>query len=146
MDPPPEKRADAARLRKDGFRAEIYQGEVDPPHAGGVAAVTELASSAQAADYLAFTFGVISHKGPLSGVTSGVQFVRFAVPNLPGAKGTAQISRSQKQSSANVQWVEGDCVLELGDQVPGTRPDTAPLVKAAQAIDRRTAGHCPVAT
>jgi hypothetical protein len=142
-DPPVMKKADAANLRKDGFRVEVYQSQVANAKEGGVAGVVEFRSAAGAAAYRRYDFSTISEPGPVSGSTAKTRYVPFKVPSVPGAEGAAQISRTARRSAAaNVQWIEGSCVIELGDDISSDKPDTAAVVTAAQNIDKRTKGAC----
>ncbi len=61
----------------------------------------------------------------------------FAVPGVPGARGWT----ASEPHVGNVQWVQGRCMLVLGNQGPG--PFAGPLSKGARAIYERTNGQCP---
>lgn len=141
FDPPAFKKSDSANLRRDGFRATVYQEQVSATD-GGVAGVTELRSAAAAAAYARFTFAASSEPGPAAGSSTQVRFVRFKVPGVPGAEGASQISRIRKGTDSNVQWTEGRCLIQVGDGTTSEQPDASPLIAAAQAIYRRTRGSC----
>ncbi len=141
VDPPALKKSDAANLRKDGLRANVYQAEVGAKE-GGIAGVTELRSPAAAAAYDKFTFAVASEPGPAAGSSAQVRFVKFKIPGVPGGEGASQISRKNKGTDTNVQWIEGSCLIQVGDGTLTETPNTVSLIKAAQAIYRRTRGSC----
>jgi hypothetical protein len=143
-DPSALRKADAAHLRKDGFVAEIIQPQQSSPstRAGGTSGMTELSSPAAARSYARFTFSVVAHPGPVAGTSQQQRFVRFKVPGVPGARGVAEISRQTSGTDANVQWVEGRCLVQVGDATVTRKPLTVPLVAAAQAVYGRTHGSC----
>jgi len=67
----------------------------------------------------------------------------FSVPGVPGARGFTASLRGEPASHGvgNVFWVQGRCVLVLGNQGPG--PLAGRLGKGARAIYERTKGECP---
>lgn len=65
---------------------------------------------------------------------------RFDVPGVPGASGWGA-SPSGMPPVANVLWVQGRCVLTLGNQGRGRL--TGPLATGVRAIHQRTKGQCP---
>jgi hypothetical protein len=63
----------------------------------------------------------------------------FAVPGVPGAKGLLEDSPDEGDN-AGVVWVQGRCVLIIGDLAVSGTAATTPLVSAAQAVYKRTRG------
>ena len=61
------------------------------------------------------------------------------VPGIPGARGWA--ASKDAHSVGNVFWVQGRCLMVLGNEGPG--PFAGPLSTGAQAIYQRTKGRCP---
>jgi len=61
----------------------------------------------------------------------------FTVRGVPGARGWT----ASKPHVGNVLWVQGRCMLVLGNQGPG--PFAGPLSTGARAIYERTNGECP---
>jgi hypothetical protein len=62
---------------------------------------------------------------------------RFAVLRIPGARGWT----ASEPPVGNLHWVQGRCMLVLGNQGPG--PFASPLSTGARAICERTNGQCP---
>ena len=76
-------------------------------------------------------------------VGNGYSAEAFAVPGVPGAKGLLQDS-PDNGDNAGVVWVQGRCVLIIGDYAVSGTAQTTPLVSAAQAVYGRTRGlTCP---
>jgi hypothetical protein len=139
-----ERAAEAAQLRADGFRKEVTQsqsggdGQFD-----GVAYIGAFSSPAGAARYRSYFFGNLSKPGPETGSASQSNFSALSIPGVPGAEGDSQVSRIGQGTSANVQWLEGECLFELGDaSSSSSTPLTAPLITGAQSIYARTKGAC----
>jgi hypothetical protein len=63
----------------------------------------------------------------------------FEVPGVPESGGwTAKV---RPDPVANIVWVEGRCVMTLGNQGPGDL--VKPLTAAVQAVHERVKGQCP---
>ena len=76
-------------------------------------------------------------------VGSGYSARAFAVPGVPGAKGLLEDSPDDGDN-AGVVWIQGRCVLLVGDLAVSGTAQTTPLVSAAQAVYKRTRGlSCP---
>lgn len=75
----------------------------------------------------------------------GSKTIRFTVPGVPTAVGYAAISDHHGTDGAFVAWIEGRCVLYLGNQ--GNAEPLASFVARIRdgvaAIYRRTSGACP---
>jgi hypothetical protein len=143
-DPAALRASDAMNLTRDGFVVELAQDQVGTGVAQTYATsgLTRLGSHAQAEAYDRFTFAVVAKPGPVAGTAAQVRFVRFSVPGVPGATGVAELTRAKKVAHANVQWVEGSCMIQVGDGVASKTALTQPLIHAAQAIFKRTRGAC----
>jgi hypothetical protein len=124
--------ADARRLRSEGFISFMSQ-PIRGPRAAGVTNVALYESAEGAKHSLAHELrpDVIRAFGPVENLRY------FAVPGVPGARGWT----ASKPHVGNVQWVQGRCMLVLGNQGPG--PFAGPLSKGARAIYERTNGQCP---
>ena len=72
-------------------------------------------------------------------VGGGYSARAFAVPGVPGAKGLLEDSPDQGDN-AGVVWVQGRCVLIIGDLAVSGTAATTPLVSAAQVVYKRTRG------
>ena len=64
---------------------------------------------------------------------------RFDVTGVPGAFGST--ARNGSHRVGNVTWVEGRCVMTLGNEAESS--SVAPLRAGVQAVHRRVAGRCP---
>ena len=124
--------ADARRLRSEGFISFMAQ-PIRGPRTAGVTNVALYETAEGAKHSLAHELrpDVIRALGPVE----NLRF--FAVPGVPGARGWT----ASKPHVGNVQWVQGRCMLVLGNQGPG--PFAGPLSKGARAIYERTNGQCP---
>ena len=124
--------ADARRLRSEGFVSYRFQ-PIRGPRTAGISNVALFATAAGARRNLAHETrtDVIRALGPVEGLR------RFPVPGIPGARGWT----ASEPRVGNVYWVQGRCVLVLGNQGPGPFP--GPLSKGARAIYERTNGECP---
>jgi hypothetical protein len=124
--------ADARRLRREGFISFSVQ-PIRGPRTAGVNNVALYATAEGARHSLAHELraDVIRAFGPIANLR------RFTVPGVPGARGWT----ASKPHVGNVLWVQGRCMLVLGNQGPG--PFAGPLSKGARAIYERTNGECP---
>jgi hypothetical protein len=135
--------SDAANLKADGFR-----GAVDLPltgangQANAIADVVRFTSANGAEEYQRYLYRTVSQPGPETGSASQTSFTHFSVPGVPGALGSTVVSEREHGVAANVQWTEGDCTIELGDETSAQSPLNATLISAAQAIDARTRNSC----
>jgi hypothetical protein len=124
--------ADARRLRSEGFISFTVQ-PIRGPRTAGVTNVALFATAEGAKHDLAHELrtDVIRASGPVATLR------RFRVPGIPGARGWT----ASEPHVGNVLWVQGRCVLVLGNQGPG--PFAGPLSTGARAIYERTNGKCP---
>ena len=130
--------ADAQRLRDAGFISFTVQ-PIRGPRSAGVTNVALYATADGAKrDMVHETSpGVVRKSGPLENLRY------FSVRGVPGARGFTATLRGRPASDAvgNVYWVQGRCMLVLGNQGPG--PFVGPLSKGVRAIYERTGGECP---
>ena len=125
--------ADARRLRSEGFISYAFEPIRGPRQTAGITNVTLYETAEGAKHSLAHELrtDVIRAHGPVAGLR------RFTVPGVPGARGWT----ATEPRVGNVHWVQGRCLLVLGNQGPG--PFAEPLSKGARAIHERTNGKCP---
>lgn len=130
--------ADARRLRGEGFISFVVQ-HIRGPRAAGVSNVALYATAEGAEHSLAHELraNVIRRAGPVANLRY------FTVPGIPGARGwTASLAgEPASHDVGNLLWVQGRCMLVLGNQGPG--PLVGPLSTGARAIYERTNGQCP---
>jgi hypothetical protein len=124
--------ADGQRLRSEGFIAYTFQ-PIRGPRTAGITNVTLYATAEGARHSMAHDLrpDVIRAFGPVANLR------RFPVPGIPGARGWT----ASKPHVGNVLWVQGRCMLVLGNQGPG--PLAGPLSTGARTIYERTDGECP---
>lgn len=122
--------ADARQLRSDGFIAIAFQ-PIEGPDTRGVTNVHLFATAKGAKHWLEHE----QRADLIHGFLPGASIRRFTVSGIPGAHGWAA------SDVGNVHWVQGRCLLVLGNQGPG--PFAAPLSTGARAIYQRTRGQCP---
>jgi hypothetical protein len=125
--------ADARRLRSEGFISFAAQPIRGPRGTAGITNVALFASAKGAQHHMAHELrtDVIRAFGPVANLR------RFTVPGIPGARGWT----ASEPHVGNLWWVQGRCVLVLGNQGPG--PFAGPLSTGARAIYERTNGECP---
>ncbi len=125
--------ADARRLRSEGFISFTSQPIRGPRGTAGITNVALFATAAGAQHNMAHELrtDVIRAFGPVANLR------RFTVPGIPAARGWT----ASKPHVGNLWWVQGRCVLVLGNQGPG--PFAGPLSTGARAIYERTNGECP---
>ena len=130
--------ADARRLRREGFISFTAQ-PIRGPRTAGVTNVALYETPEGARHSLAHELrpDVIRALGPVE----DLRF--FPVPGIPGARGwTASLpGEPASRDVGNVFWVQGRCMLVLGNQGPG--PFVGPLSTGARAIFDRTNRQCP---
>jgi hypothetical protein len=124
--------ADVRRLRSEGFISYAFE-PIRGPRTAGITNVALYATAEGAKHSLAHDLrtDVIQAFDPVANLR------RFTVPGIPGARGWT----ASKPHVGNVWWVQGRCVLVLGNQGPG--PFAGPLSTGARAIYERTNGQCP---
>jgi hypothetical protein len=124
--------ADAQRLRSEGFISFTVQ-PIRGPESAGVSNVNLYETAQGARDSLVHELrpNVIRSLDPVE----NIQF--FRVPGIPGARGWT----ASEPHVGNLMWVQGRCMLVLGNQGPG--PFAGPLSRGARAIYERTNGQCP---
>lgn len=123
---------DERRLRKEGF-ISFTVAPIRGPRSAGVTNVALYETAAGAKHSLAHELrpDVIRAFGPVK----NLRF--FSVRGVPGARGWT----ASEPHVGNVQWVQGRCMLVLGNQGPG--PFVGPLSAGVRAIYERTNGQCP---
>jgi hypothetical protein len=124
---------DARRLRAERFTS-FTVAPIRGPQAAGVTNVALFATAEGAKQNLAREF---SPDAIRKMVPAGAKIRRFTVAGIPGARGYTL----SEPKVGNVFWVQGRCVLGLGNQGPG--PFVAPLSTGVRAIHERTDGACP---
>ena len=124
--------ADARRLRSTGFISST-SGPIRGPRTAGISTVDlyETAEGAKQGQAHELRPEVIRAFGPVEDLRY------FTVSGVPGARGWT----ASKPHVGNVLWVQGRCLLILGNQGPG--PFVGPLSKGVRAIYERTNGTCP---
>jgi hypothetical protein len=130
--------ADARRLRSEGFLSYAFE-PIRGPRSAGITNVALYSTAEGAKRSLAHESrpNVIRKLHP-------VEKPRFfSVPGIPGARGwTASLpGEPASHDVGNLYWVQGRCMLVLGNQGPG--PFAGPLSTGARAIYERTNGQCP---
>ena len=125
--------ADARRLRSEGFVSFTNQPIRGPRQTAGITNVVLYETAEGAKRGLAHDLrpDVIRAMDPVE----GLRF--FTVRGVPGARGWT----ASEPHVGNVFWVQGRCVLGLGNQGPG--PFAGPLSAGVRAIYQRTKGQCP---
>jgi hypothetical protein len=125
--------ADARRLRREGFISFASQPIRGPRETAGITNVALFATAEGAKHNMAHELrtDVIRAVDPVANLR------RFTVPGIPGARGWT----ASEPHVGNLWWVQGRCVLVLGNQGPG--PFAGPLSTGARAIYERTNGQCP---
>jgi hypothetical protein len=126
--------AEARELRSAGFISITFQ-PIEGPGTRGITNVQLFKTAKGARDTLAHEqrTDVIRSRLP------GAKIRPFTVPGIPGARGWT--APAPGHPVGNVHWVQGRCLLVLGNQGPG--PLAKPLSTAALAIYKRTKGQCP---
>jgi hypothetical protein len=125
--------ADARRVRREGFISLTFAPIRGPRETAGITNVALFATAEGAKHNMAHELrtDVIRAVDPVANLR------RFTVPGIPGARGWT----ASEPHVGNLWWVQGRCVLVLGNQGPG--PFAGPLSTGARAIYERTNGECP---
>lgn len=125
--------ADARRLRSEGFISFTVQ-PIRGPRTAGITNVALFATAEGARRNLERQSSpdAIRRTAPPE-----ARIRHFTVPGVPGARGFT----FSEPRVGNVFWVQGRCVLGLGNQGPG--PFVGPLSTGVRAIYQRTNGECP---
>jgi hypothetical protein len=130
--------AEARRWRREGFISTTFQ-PIRGPRTAGITSVTLFATAEGAQQDMAHELRPDVIRRFLAKIR------RFTVAGVPGARGyTASKPGAGSDPQGNVgnlSWVQGRCVLGLGNQGPG--PLVGPLSTGARAIYERTGGDCP---
>lgn len=126
--------AEARELRRAGFISITFQ-RIEGPRADGISNVQLFKTAKGARDTLAYELraNVIRSRLP------GAKVRRFTAPGIPGGRGWT--APKEGHSVGNVHWVQGRCLLVLGNEGPG--PLAKALSTGARAIYQRTEGKCP---
>jgi len=127
--------ADERRLTNEGFISFTHQ-PIESPSAAGLSNVYlfETAEGAEHSMEHELRPDVIRSFGP----HENLRF--FNVPGIPGARGWGA-SIPSGPPVANLHWVQGRCLMVLGNQSAGQL--IGPLSVGARAIYERTNGQCP---
>jgi hypothetical protein len=128
--------AEARRLRRDGFVSITVRRLSGGPEAAGVSNVQLFATSEGAQNTLTSQLRASTIRLQLP----RVKIRRFTVPGIPGAAGWSA-SPNGMHPVGNVLWIQGRCLMVLGNQGPG--PIAGSLSTGARAIYQRTKGQCP---
>ena len=128
--------ADVPRLREEGFDRLLYRPLEGTDRVGITSLV--LFSSAAGAQRDSAT-----DRRNLVRNFRGWTVKRFDIPGVPGAFGWT--ATKPGDSVGNVRWVEGRCVITIGNAMHNARASSfvGPLTAGAQAVHRRVAGQCP---
>ncbi len=127
--------AEKRRLRSDGMGLATFQ-PTEGPDTRGVTSVTLFATAKGATHWLAQEQREDYIRRQMPG---GGKVRRFDVSGIPGARGW--MAAKGEHDVGNVFWVQGRCLMILGNEGPG--PFAGPLSTGAKAIYARTKGQCP---
>ena len=131
-EPQKEMAADTKRYASEGFVGGAREPLTGARGAVGVSDVTAFATIG----------GAKREKAHLLDVPIATE--RLTVPGLPGARGFTHHDKKQKVTVSNIVWIQGRCVLVVGDLIPSATANTAPAVIAgAKAVHRRAGAACP---
>jgi hypothetical protein len=127
--------ADRERLADAGFISftVAFTGS-DQGHGAGVSNLSLFETEDGAQAWLEYDLANLEKNFPMA------DFERFEVPGVPDSGGWAG-TPPKSDPVANIEWVEGRCVMVLGNQSSGDLVE--PLTAAVQAIHERVKGHCP---
>jgi hypothetical protein len=138
-EPRRQRKADTARLRREGFVRAVSQQMTytrSPNNGGGLSFVVELGSaSAARAEQRVQLRQTIAAQGKAT-------ISRYTIPGIPGAQGFTATLSGQPGGASNALFTEGRCLLLVGDSVPSGNIG-GPVRMAVSAIFRRTGGRCP---
>ena len=128
---PPNLRARARRLRDWGF-VSLISRPVQGKDGVGVTSLLLFTNAADARHQAA------AERRDLEVDIRGT-VKRFDVTDVPGAFGST--ARNGSHRVGNVTWVEGRCVMTLGNEAASS--SVAALRAGVKAVHRRVAGRCP---
>jgi hypothetical protein len=128
-------KVELSRMRSAGMGPGTYQ-PTEGPNTRGVTSVTLFASAQGARQWMAQEQREDYIRRQLPG---GGKLRHFDVPGIPGARGWT--ASKDGHDVGNVFWVQGRCLMILGNEGPG--PIAGPLSTGARAIYKRTKGQCP---
>ena len=129
-------KAELSAMRSAGMGRATFQ-PTEGPITVGVTSVTLFGSAKGAARWLALEQRADYIRRHMPG---GGKVRHFDVPGIPGARGWT--ASKGNHSVGNVYWVQGRCLMILGNEGPG--PLARPLSTGAKAIYQRTKGRCPL--
>jgi len=116
--------SDPTTLKAEGFKEFVDVNTAGPSGEQGGSFALELGSRSAAAHEQAASLTAAKQS------QGGAKLVPFTVPGVPGSTGVDAVG---SQSTSNVYWREGTCVLWVGDT-----DSSGPVVAAAQAIWQAT--------
>ena len=128
-------KAELSRMRSAGMGPGAYQPTAGP-NSRGVTGVTLFASAQGARQWMAQELREDFIRRHMPG---GGKLRRFTVPGIPGARGWT--ASKDTHIVGNVFWVQGRCMMVLGNEGPGGFD--GPLATGVHAIYQRTKGQCP---
>lgn len=117
-------------LRRAGF-LKIFVRRLEGPRGPGLSNVQVFATAEGARRWMAYDLRTDVIRDTAPGTT---KVERFRVAGVPGARGWTT------DEFANVLWVQGRCLLVLGNA--GNPSAVADLAAGVRAIHRRTKGRC----
>jgi hypothetical protein len=133
----PNAPTDAKRMRGEGFRAALTQHTTGSNGTAGVSFVIAVASHAAAA---------AEERVQLSeDLSENSHVTRFTIKKLPTSEGFAAkfAANGINMRVANVLFVEGSCVLLVGDETDGANP-RPPVIAGVLKVYGRTAHRAGV--
>jgi hypothetical protein len=136
--PKSQKKKDAAKLRAGGFKVFVFE-RLEGPHASGASGVTEMGSPRAARELQRLQINRTHSQGRGT-------YKRLTVSGVPGAVGydfTCTAGKSCPSSDTNIYWVQGRCVIFVGDIRSSRTPLSGPVLAAVRAVHKRTHGTCP---
>jgi hypothetical protein len=131
----PLTKAERREVRSTGMGPSTFQ-PTEGPNTAGVTSVTLFTSAKGAARWLALEQRADYIRRHLPGRG---KIRHFEIPGIPGARGWT--APKDDHSVGNVYWVQGRCLMILGNDGPG--PLAGPMSAGAKAIYQRTQGRCP---
>ena len=128
-------KVESSRMRSAGMGRGTYQ-PTEGPNARGVTSVTLFSSAQGARQWMAQEQREDYIRRQMPG---GGKLRHFDMPGIPGARGWT--ASKDDHSVGNAYWVQGRCLMILGNEGPG--PLAGPLSTGAKAIYQRTKRRCP---
>jgi hypothetical protein len=126
--------AEAQALRENGFKSFVVAHLHSDEGGAGVSNVHEFATEDGARRHLAYLLRTVDEQ------FEGATIQRFDIPEVPTAVGFLAW-KPDDYNVANVNWVQGRCLMTLGND--GSGPFIEPLSTGVKAIFERTGGRCP---